>query len=460
MPHFRTCGHWSAHPRGLPPKTLDPDLTRRCSQSQFALSPSPIFTHPRYSKMTFLPSHRSRLLLQLRLLSTAAAATSASSTSISATRAKSKLKAEHDPDKALAIFSSARITSPVSARYALDLTVRRLAKFRRFSDIESLIEAQKSDPKITHEPFLASLILTYGRAGMLDSALRTFQQMDSLGTPRSAVSFNALLKACNLSRKYDQVPKLFAEVPLKYGIVPDAISYGILVKSLCESGTLESAMLVLKEMEEKEIEITTFTFTSVLDAYYKKGQVEDAERIWSEMGKKGCSLDVVAYNVKLMRTAHHGTPEELKALMDEMASLGLKPDIISYNYLMICYCKNGKMDEAMKVYESLDEKRRWPNATTFRMLVYYLCKNGDFDAGLEVFRASMKRDKIPKFSTTKVLVEGLVTNSKKGDAKVLIHEVKKRFPKIFLDVWEKVEEQLGLTFNSQKTDKSSEVDKN
>ncbi|XP_058097958.1 small ribosomal subunit protein mL103 (rPPR7)-like [Magnolia sinica] len=139
--------------------------------------------------MTTLSSSLNHFLPRSRLLSTTTTAT-ATSRSISISRAKSKLRSEHDPDKALAVYSSvvAHLQSPVASRYALDLTVRRLAKSHRYFDIESLVESQKSDPKITQEPFLLTLILTYGRAGMLDQAIQNFQQLDSLGTSRSAVS--------------------------------------------------------------------------------------------------------------------------------------------------------------------------------------------------------------------------------------------------------------------------------
>nr|DAD32623.1 TPA_asm: hypothetical protein HUJ06_011474 [Nelumbo nucifera] len=173
------------------------------------------------------------------------------SSAISISAAKARLRSEHDPDKALAIYSSVsdRYSSPVSSRYAQDLTVKRLAKSRRFSDIEKLIESHKKDPKITQEPFLSTLIRSYGRAGMFDHALQTFNQMNALGTPRSAISFNALLSACNQSKKFDQVPKLFSEISQKYGISPDKISYGILIKSLCESDLPESTFKILKEMK-------------------------------------------------------------------------------------------------------------------------------------------------------------------------------------------------------------------
>lgn len=386
-------------------------------------------------------------LRHIRRLCTAAAAGGSSTTasSISVSKAKSKLRSEFDPDKALEIYSSVskHYASPVSSRYAQDLTVRRLARSKRFSDVETLIESHKNDPKITQEPYLCNLIRSYGQAGMFDHAMRTFDQMDELGTPRSVISLNALLFACTRSRLYDKVPILFDEIPKKYNLSPDKISYGLLLKSHCDSGSSDKALELLNEMENKGIEVTTVTYTTVLNCLYKQGNAEEAERLWTEMEKKGVELDVAAYNVRITNI-YGGDPEKLKELIDGMRDAGLKPDTISYNFLMTCYCKNEMMDEARKVYEGLEENGCNPNATTFRTLIYHLCRSGNFDKGYKLFKESVMVHKIPDFNTVKLLVEGLVKKKKMKEAKGMIRTIKKKFPPNVLRGWKKVEEELGL----------------
>ncbi|KAI3910503.1 hypothetical protein MKW98_027785 [Papaver atlanticum] len=367
----------------------------------------------------------------VRLFSTTNTTTNSSSF-ISNRVARSELQREFDPDKALSIYSS---VSDHSTR-TRDLTIKRLAKSRRFSDIESLIESQKESPKITEEPFLSSLIKSYGRAGMFDHALRTFDQMEELGTPRSVLSFNALLMAC----KADQVPKLFNEISEKYKISPDKVSYGILVRSYCESGCPKSGLTVLKEMEEKNVEITAVTCTILLDAFYKKECIEEADKIWKEMAEKGL-LDVTAFNVRIMQT-HLGPTEDVLSLLDEMKTLGLIPDAVTYNNLLICYCNHGFVEEAKKVYESFAENKCVPNVVTFTNFIYHLCKNGEVDKGFEVFKDSLKRDKLPNFTSMKYLVQGLFEKSKLEEAKQVIDIAKKKCRPNFLNAWKKIERDL------------------
>lgn len=386
----------------------------------------------------------------VRHLSTAAAtaaATSGSSTSsvISISKAKSKLKTIYDPDKALEIYSSVspHYASPLSTRYAQEYTVRRLAKSHRFSDIENFLESHKNDPKVTQEPFLSSLIRSYGIAGMFDQALNTFNQMDDLGTPRSSISFNAILSACNASKCFSRVPELFDDIPKRYNLLPDKVTYGILIKAYCEMGSPESAIERLEEMKEKGVEITAISFTTILHSLYKNGKNDEAEKIWSDMVRKGCSLDVGAYNVRISHI-HGENPDNVKGLIDEMMNIGLKPDTITYNYLMSCYAANGMIDEAEQVYKDLEGNGCNPNAATFRTLIFYLCKKGRFETGYKVFKESVRVHKIPDFNTLKYLFEGLVKKSKMKEAKGMIRTVKKKFPPNVVKAWEKLQVELGL----------------
>ncbi|EXB59125.1 hypothetical protein L484_014620 [Morus notabilis] len=381
----------------------------------------------------------------LRRLSTAA------KPPISISRAKTMLRGEHDPDKALEIYSSVsdRYSSPTISRYAQDLTVRRLAKSRRFDDIESFLESHKKDPKIKQEPFLSSLIRSYGQAGMFGHALKTFEQMEELGTPRSAISFNSLLSACNQSKLFDKVLQLFDEIPKKYGVSPDGISYGILVRAYCQKGETDKAMETLSEMEKNGVEVSVVVYTTIMDALYKKGEAEEAEKLWETMAKKGCEADVAASNVRIGHS-QGGTPEKIKALIEEMSNAGLKPDTISYNYLMTSYCKSGMIEKAKKVYEELNGNGCNPNAATFRTLVYYLCRSGDVERGYKVFKKSVMMHKIPDFNTIKILVEGLVKKKKIREARGMLRTIKKKFPANVLNSWKKVEESLGLASDSDE----------
>nr|CAD1830693.1 unnamed protein product [Ananas comosus var. bracteatus] len=262
--------------------------------------------------------------------------------------------------------------------------LRRLARARRFSDIEALLEPLKSSaapsPSPSPEPLLAGA------------------------------------------------------------------SYGILVKSLCLSpGGAASALPVLAQMAERGVPASAVIYTTILDSFYKERRPADAERVWNEMLAKGLAPDLPAYNVRAMHRALHGNPEQVLALLKEMQSLGLNPDTITYNYLIASYCAHGRFGEAMRVYKGLEEKGCAPNHATYKNLLASLCKNEEFELGLEVFDDGVKRGKVPDLGTVRILVEGLMRAGKVRAAKRAVTGLRKKFPEDFTGEWKSLEKVVGLS---------------
>ncbi|KAK6128457.1 hypothetical protein DH2020_037799 [Rehmannia glutinosa] len=400
-------------------------------------------------------------LRHTRRLSTAGAGAAADATSstkpVTITTIKNKLKRTRDPDEILKVYSSFSAAnlpsaSRIASRYALESTVRLLVQHQRFSGIETLLESQKSHPHINQEPFLSSLIRSYGMAGMFENALKTYQQMPQFGTPRSTLSFNALLHACVNSKLFDRVPVYFGEFPSQLGFSPDKFSYGILIKSYCEMDMLDSAMEQMNVMEENGIEISATIFTTILNALYRKGKNDEADKFWDEMvTNKRCSLDVASYNVRFM---HNQKPE---GLIEEITNAGLKPNTVTYNLLITFYGENKMMDEVKKVYdEMLKAKDCNPDGSTFRSLVFYLCKHGWVMTGYKVFKQSVKVNKSPSFGTLQILAEGLVEKGHMNEAKDLIWVMNKKFPS---NLTRKLAEDLGLAPVSTKEVDSGEKER-
>ncbi|KAL5710974.1 hypothetical protein ACHQM5_021476 [Ranunculus cassubicifolius] len=336
-------------------------------------------------------------------------------------------------------------------------TVHTLISSREFAKLDSYIVSLTQDPKLTtDEPYLSSLIRYYGAARMYTKALNLYNQMEQLGTPRSSLSFNALLFAFIKSKRYRDVVKVFDEMPLKNGFSPDNFSYRYLIEARCGLGEIELALLILKEMEEKDVEVCTIPYCVILNALYIKGDNEVVERVWKEMIEKGCLPDVVAYNVRIAHT-EKGKPEEILALMEEMRVRGLEPDITSYNYLFACYSKKGMVEEAWKVYEDLGKNGCVPNGGTYRSLVVHLCKIKDFDKAYEVFKESAQKNKTQSYDVLKKLVDGLVKSSKRKEAMELIDTMRQIHQDKVSDDWKKLEARLGLNKDEDDITEQAEV---
>ncbi|KAE8695909.1 Splicing factor U2af large subunit A isoform 1 [Hibiscus syriacus] len=185
--------------------------------------------------------------------------------------------------------------SSPSSRYAQDLTVRRLAKSRRFSEIESLIESHKTDPKISQEPFLSTLIRSYGIAGIQ-------------------------------SRQFYKVPQLFDEIPKKYeGVSPDKVSYGILIKAYCEA---EEAEVLWFEMTKTGCELDVAAFN-----LFKRGMLDDAKKVYEGLKSNGCNPNAATIRNMVFYLCLNGLHEQGYKVFKESVRLNKVPDFNTLKHL-------------------------------------------------------------------------------------------------------------------------------
>ncbi|XXG73151.1 hypothetical protein AAC387_Pa07g2118 [Persea americana] len=352
------------------------------------------------------------------------------------------LKSESNPDRILDICRSASLT-PVSHldRIAFSIAVSKLSRSQSFTAISSYLDDLKSRPDLRNDRFLSHAVVLYGQAGMLDHALRTFREFDDLGVPRSTKSLNALLFACILAKKHDEVNRIFREYPRIYGISPDIETYNTVIKSFCESGQSKSVFAVLDEMGRKGCKPTATSYNTLLAGLYREERYDDVGNVLEMMKEDDCHPAISTYNVRIQSLCKLKKTAEAKALLDGLLSRGPKPNTDTYYHLIYGFCKEGELAEAKRLFGAMSRNGCFPDSNCYFTLSYYLCEGGDFDAALRVCKQSIRKDWVPNFTTMKMLVNGLVSKSKVDEAREILGQIKEKFPSK-VDMWKEVEESL------------------
>ncbi|KAK9155942.1 hypothetical protein Sjap_003422 [Stephania japonica] len=301
------------------------------------------------------------------------------------------------------------------------VTVRRLASAKRFSLIEDILESQKKYSDMSSEGFAIRLIKLYGESGMFDHARKVFDELPSLRCRRTVKSFNALLNACVDSKKFDDVERVFHEMPSELSVDPDVYSFNIMIRAFCEMGSLDSAVLMLDEMGKKGVEPNLISFNTLLCGLYDSARFDECEKVWILMEKSNVKPDVRSYNAKLRGLVAVGKISEAVELVEELGrSSEIKPDIHSFNALIKGFCKDGNLEEAKRVYDDLLKKDCVPIRSTFEALIPSLCENGDFDLAFKLCKESMSRRCMLDVGVLQGVVDGLFKKSKVEEAEKLV----------------------------------------
>ncbi|XP_044460844.1 pentatricopeptide repeat-containing protein At3g13160, mitochondrial-like isoform X2 [Mangifera indica] len=253
-------------------------------------------------------------------------------------------------------------------------TVRRLANAKRFRWIEEILEHQKQYKDVSKEGFSVRLVALYGQA----------------------------------------------DLPKKLGIEPDQVSYNTVVKAYCEMGSLDSAIMLLDDMEKKGVEPDRITFNTLLHAFYMNGRFGAAEMIWERMANRNITPDIRSYNAKLYGLAMEKRTKEAVELVEEMRYKTIKPDVFSFNALIKGFVNEGKLEEAKWWYDEIEKSDCAINKGTFTILVPLVCEKGDLDFAFELCKKIFGRRCLVDEELLQLVLDSLVKESKIEEAKELV----------------------------------------
>ncbi|KFK35553.1 hypothetical protein AALP_AA4G005600 [Arabis alpina] len=302
-----------------------------------------------------------------------------------------------------------------------DRTVRRLVAAKRLHFVKEILEEQNKYRDTSREGFTARIISLYGKAGMFENAQKVFDEMPERNCKRSVLSFNALLGAYSVSKKFDVVEELFSELPSKLEIKPDIVSYNTLIKVLCEKGLVLEAVALLDEIENNGLKPDIVTFNTLLLSSYLNGQFELGEEIW---GKMVVEKDIRTYNARLLGLANEKKSKELLNLFNELKSSGIKPDVYSFNAMIRGSINEEKMEEAKSWYKEIVKHGYRPDKATFGLLLPAMCKVGDFESAVELIKETFSKRYLVGLATLQQLVDELVKGSKREEAEEIVELAK------------------------------------
>uniref|UniRef100_A0ACD5VY91 Uncharacterized protein n=1 Tax=Avena sativa TaxID=4498 RepID=A0ACD5VY91_AVESA len=277
---------------------------------------------------------------------------------------------------------------PEPATFAL--LVQILASKRMLNHARCiLLETMPAFSVAPGEATVAALVTAYGKAGIPQEAVKLFRLMPELGITRTALSYNAVLKAI-LCRGREAMARRIYNAMITDGVVPTLSTYNTLIWGFGLCKKMESAVRVFGDMKTHGVTPDVTTYNTLLNAWVRAGDLESARKVFDEMPGAGFERNSISYNVMIKGYVEANKVEEAVGLFTEMGEKGLRLSEKTFAALMPGLCDDeGKAAEARKAVEDMAERRLTPkDKSVFLRLVTTLCKAGDLDGALEVHKKS------------------------------------------------------------------------
>ncbi|ESQ31692.1 hypothetical protein EUTSA_v10003595mg [Eutrema salsugineum] len=222
------------------------------------------------------------------------------------------------------------------------------------------------------------MIGSYCKEGNVDYALRLFENSTGVeDISHNVHCYTNLISAFYKKGGLDKAVDLLMRM-LDKGVVPDHITYFVLLKMLPKCHELKYALVILQALVDNGCGIDP----SVIDDL---GNIEvKVESLLEEIARKDAKL--AAKGLAVVTTALCSQRNFTAALsrMEKMVNLGCTPLPFSYNSVIKCLFQEGVIEDLGSLVNLFQEWGFVPDPDTYLIMVNELCKNNDSDAALAV----------------------------------------------------------------------------
>ncbi|KAL0688602.1 hypothetical protein Bca4012_088279 [Brassica carinata] len=225
------------------------------------------------------------------------------------------------------------------------------------------------------------MIGSYCKEGNVDYALRLFEnsagRVEDLS--RNVHCYTNLISAFHKKGGLDQALGLLMRM-LDNGVVPDHITYFVLLKMLPKYHELKYAMVILQAIVDNGCGIIS---PPVIDDGLENIEVK-VESLLEEVAGKNAKL--AAKGLAVVTTALCSQRNFTAALsrIKKMVNLGCTPLPFSYNSVIKCLFQEGLIGDLGSLVNLIQEWGFVPDPDTYLIVVNELCKNNDIDAAFAV----------------------------------------------------------------------------
>ncbi|XP_058084417.1 pentatricopeptide repeat-containing protein At3g18110, chloroplastic isoform X2 [Magnolia sinica] len=199
-----------------------------------------------------------------------------------------------------------------------------------------------------------TLILMYSRDLRPEEGLFLLNEMKKQGLEPKLDTYKSLLSACCRQQLWEQAEDLFEGLRSK-GCKLDRSVYHIMMKIYRNSGNHSKAENVLALMKEAGVEPTVATMHMLMVSFGTAGQPQEAEKVLNNLRTSGLNLSTVSYSSVIDAYLKNGDYNLGIEKLSEMKKDGVEPDCLIWTCFIraASLCQN--MSEAWLLLNSMHD---------------------------------------------------------------------------------------------------------
>ncbi|GMH22448.1 hypothetical protein Nepgr_024291 [Nepenthes gracilis] len=275
---------------------------------------------------------------------------------------------------------------------------------------------------------LTQLITKFCRHRKSERAWDLLHVVMESGGPVEVPSFNALLTGLGRVAEVEKMNLLMKEMKEK-GIIPNVVTFGIVINHLCKSRRLDQAQEVLEKMRDGEdgvsVKPDVVIYNTLIDGLCKIGRQEEGLTLIDRMRSDDhCEPNTITYNCLIDGFCKAGELDRAHELFIAMNGSGVQPNVITINSLVDGMCRHGRISSAIEFFNKMKDKGLEGNEVTYTTLISAFCNVNNINKALDLFhvmREKCRPDAIVYFT----LICGLSQAGRVDEASSIASQMKK-----------------------------------
>ncbi|KAI5440161.1 pentatricopeptide repeat-containing protein At3g18110, chloroplastic [Lathyrus oleraceus] len=212
-----------------------------------------------------------------------------------------------------------------------------IEEFKHMGDVYQRMQDAGLTPD---EETYNTLITMYCRDHRPEEGLSLMHKMKSLDLEPKRDTYRSMIAAFSKQELYDQAEEIFEELRSN-GYKLDRSFYHLMMKMYRTSGDHQKAENLVAMMKEAGIEPTTATMHMLMVSYGKSGQPEEADRVLKSLRTMGAVMDTLPYSSVIDAYLKKGDVKAGLEKLAEMKEAAIEPD----HRIWTCFIRAASLSE-------------------------------------------------------------------------------------------------------------------
>jgi pentatricopeptide repeat protein len=278
----------------------------------------------------------------------------------------------------------------------------------KLDEARQLLEDMEHSEGVADVITYNTLMKGYAKGGRMDECSLLLEALKSRSIAPSQVTYGILLDGFINDNQLEKAAQVFEKMTQE-NIAMNTVLYTTLIKGFARAGEVDQAMRVYDQMlNERSMLPDLITFSILIKANCDVDRLGEALKLLEKMLAQGLRPDEVVFNNLLAGCARQSNAELGKRLYLDMTASGIRPSNATFSILIRLYQQSKLLEDAVEMLRTEPTKHKVnPEPRLFLQLIQSCIRDRQGRRAVEVYQM-MTEHSVPQVAAHSSIISTCV----------------------------------------------------